>query len=285
MSSPLIPVNVHPCRILEDEEQIDLFLEHIDDSIPIQSCYESQAFEEHMIPITGDLPDENFLDHPAIHQHLPLNSYPTHSEVFPSKLLPESHHAPETPFVELNPINVSQFDFEIESSFQMINLSHLLSGEQVQPNLPVGRNPQEPSQPIPDLLVERNPQEPSPEVLNSSNERNPQEPSRRIFPHFKNPNGHKDIVFCFQEDGRQACTNSPDYLSNRQVTDDTYVDPKDLQMEDSLFKWIASTFKRSQHIKFSNRWRSPFSSNDSDKEPPQSANHAKPRRRNWDPGK
>ena len=123
--SPSIPEDVHQCQILEDDEQIDIFLKNIDESIPIQSSYNIQAFEEHVIPITGDLPDENFPDHPAIHENLQLNSNPTHNEVIPLELLPESHHAPENPFVHLNPINVSQFDLEIERNFIMTNLSNL----------------------------------------------------------------------------------------------------------------------------------------------------------------
>ncbi len=51
-----------------------------------------------------------------------------------------------------------------------------------------------------------------------------------------------------------------------QVTDDTYVDTKVLQMEDSLFKWTASRLKRGQHIKFSDIWMSPFPSDETDKE-------------------
>ena len=73
-----IPESVHSCQVLEDDEQIDIFLENIDESTSIQSSYENQYFEEQEIPIIGDLPDENFLDHPAIHKNLQLNSTPTH---------------------------------------------------------------------------------------------------------------------------------------------------------------------------------------------------------------
>ncbi len=41
---------------------------------------------------------------------------------------------------------------------------------------------------------EKKTQEPSQQISIASNERNPQEPSQWIIPHFKNPQGYKDIV-------------------------------------------------------------------------------------------
>ena len=131
---------------------------------------------------------------------------------------------------------------------------------------------------------EKKTQEPSPQLSIASNERNPQEPSQRILPHFKNPEGYKDIVFCLQENVGHACTYSPKYQSNMQVTADNYVDTMDLQMEGSLFKQSASRLKRGQHSKHGIIWSGSSLSNDSDKEQLLSASHAKLRRRNWDPG-
>ena len=81
--NPSVSEDVHQCKVHVNDEQIDIFLENIDESTSIQSSHENQYLEEQEIPIIENIPDENFLDHPANHQKLQLNSHPTPKGLIP----------------------------------------------------------------------------------------------------------------------------------------------------------------------------------------------------------
>ncbi len=103
------------------------------------------------------IPDKNFPNHPASHKKLQLNSNPTPKELIPPEQLFHMNDVPKRPTFEPEHTDVSQFNLEIESNFKMINLSNILSEEQVQQDLFEDRNPQEPSQSTLDLPEKRNP--------------------------------------------------------------------------------------------------------------------------------